>query len=302
MSQRELRALLTDQRGSTAYCNLPQEGTKSRSQVQLQPAGGIMTEEEEAGANIMADRLQELERRLEMAETENKRKEEELRRSYQELQEAGEEIQSYQTQVDRYAAEMERVKLQCELEKHRALESLREEHAGQLKFLQSQTERERERTDSWIAELKERVERENQGYKERIEALEGELYQQRAYAKPCDPYSCFDSECDTNSGLQHPAGSHVDPCPADVLHASGVQTISSERESQPIFGNMPSQTIVSQISESGPVYSFSQEYGASVLKGYTGEPKQPKVTHAHVQFTGAHEQEFQDSVQGHRAM
>ena len=164
-----------------------------------------MSEGVEAEAS-MAERLQELERRLEMAEAENKRKDEQLRRSFQELEEAGAEMQSYQTQVDRYAAEIERVKLQCELEKHRALESLREEHTGQLKFLQSQTEREHERTDNWIAELKERVERENQGYRERIEALEGELYRQRSCAKPHDPYSCFDSECDTNSGLQHPAG------------------------------------------------------------------------------------------------
>ena len=76
--------------------------------------------------------------------------------------------------MDRYVAEIERVKLQCELEKHRALDSLREEHMGQFKFLQSQTERERERTNSWIKEC---VERENQGYRECIEALEGELYQ-----------------------------------------------------------------------------------------------------------------------------
>ena len=51
--------------------------------------------------------------------------------------------------------------MQCELEKRRALDLLREEHASQLKFLQTQTEREHERTDSWIAELKERVDREN---------------------------------------------------------------------------------------------------------------------------------------------
>ena len=63
-----------------------------------------------------------------------------------------------------------------------------------------------------------------------------------------------------------------------------------------------SQTIVSQITESGPVYSFSQEHGASILKGCTSEPAQPKVTHVHVQFTdtqGHSEQEFQESVPGH---
>ena len=79
--------LLTDQQGNTAYYNLPQQGTRSRSQAQLQPTVGIMSEEVEAGAN-MSDRLQELERRLEMAEAQNMRKDEQLRRSFQELEEA----------------------------------------------------------------------------------------------------------------------------------------------------------------------------------------------------------------------
>ena len=161
MSRRELRALLADQRGSSAYCNLPQRGTRSaRNQAQLQPTGRMSDQEEEVS---MADRLLELERRLEMAESENRRKDEELRRSSQMLQEAEVEVQTCRSQVDRYAAEIERVKVQCELEKHRALDLLRGEHAGQLKFLQTQTERERERIDNWIAELKEWVERENQG-------------------------------------------------------------------------------------------------------------------------------------------
>ena len=73
--------------------------------------------------------------------------------------------------MDGYAAEIERVKVQRELEKPQALDLLRGEHAGQLKFLQTQTERERERTDSSIAELKERVERENHGYRDRISVL-----------------------------------------------------------------------------------------------------------------------------------
>ena len=52
---------------------------------------------------------------------------------------------------------------------------------GQLKFMQSLTEREHERTStgSLISELKERMEMENRDYKERIEALESELCQQQ---------------------------------------------------------------------------------------------------------------------------
>ena len=64
------------------------------------------------------------------------RKQKELRRSSQELEEAGKEIRSYQTQADRYAADVERVKLQCELEKHRAIESLREEHVDKQRYKQ----------------------------------------------------------------------------------------------------------------------------------------------------------------------
>ena len=180
MSRRELRALLADQRGSSAYCNLPQRGTRSsRNRAQLQPTGRMSDQEEEVS---MADRL------LEMAESKNRRKDEELRRSSQMLQEAEVEVQTCRSQVDRYAAEIERVKVQCELEKHRALDLLRGEHAGQLKFLQTQTERKRERIDNWIAELKEWVERENQGYRDRIDVLEGELYKRQARPNPHDPY------------------------------------------------------------------------------------------------------------------
>ena len=68
------------------------------------------------------------------------------------IEEAGAKVQSYLSQVDRYAAEMERIKVQCELEKHWApIDLLREEHAGQLKFLQTQTERERERTAGFLS-------------------------------------------------------------------------------------------------------------------------------------------------------
>ena len=228
------------------------------------------------------DRLQELESRLQMAEAESKRKDEELRLSHQELESAGTEIQSCRTQVDRYAAELERVKLQFELEKHHALESLREEHAGQLKFLQTQTEREHERTDSWIAELRERMERENQGYVEWIHTLVSELFQQQICAKPHDPYSCSDSEAVTNPGLQYSAGSRVDPCSVDNLcteGASGAQTISGERES---LSMLPSQAIVPQITESRQMYLFTQEHGAPFLKGCTPESKQPKNKHVHV--------------------
>ena len=102
----------------------------SRSREQLQQTESMGDKEEEGNVN---ERLMELERRLEKAEAVNRRKDEELRSSYQELEEAAAEIQSYLSQVDRYAAEIEKIKLQGELEEHRVLELIREEHAGQLK-------------------------------------------------------------------------------------------------------------------------------------------------------------------------
>ena len=48
MSRRELRALLADQRESSAYCNLSQRGTRSaRNRAQLQLTGRMSDQEEE---------------------------------------------------------------------------------------------------------------------------------------------------------------------------------------------------------------------------------------------------------------
>ena len=78
MLQRELRALLADQWESSAYSNL-QQGTRGRNQEQLQQTDSMGDQEEEGN---LAERLEELERRLEKAEAENRRKNEELRSSY----------------------------------------------------------------------------------------------------------------------------------------------------------------------------------------------------------------------------
>ena len=145
------------------------------------------------------------------------------------------------------------------------------------------------------------MERESQGYVERIHTLQSELFQQQMCAKSHDPYSCSDSEVVTNSGLQYSAGSHVDPCSVDNLCAEGAsaQTISGERES---LSMLPSQPIVLQITESGQTYLFTQECGDPFLKGCTPESKQPKDKHVHVQLhdvQGHSEQELEGSVQGH---
>ena len=65
MSQRKLRVLLAE--GATYDSEV---ATRGRRQAQLQKTDKSMSEED-AGVN-MAERLQELKRRLEMAEAENK--------------------------------------------------------------------------------------------------------------------------------------------------------------------------------------------------------------------------------------
>ena len=48
-----------------------------------------------------------------------------------------------------------------------------------------------------------------------------------------------------------------------------------------MFGSMPSWTIVSQIAERRPVYSFSKEYGASILRVMQVNLNNPRC-HMHV--------------------
>ena len=89
-------------------------------------------------------------------------------------------------------------------------------------------------------------------YGDRIDVLECELYKRQARPNLHDPYSCFEPDYDTKSGLQHTPN----PCPADAPRA---QTISGERDLSSMFRNLPSQAIVSQVTGSEPVYSFSHE-------------------------------------------
>ena len=194
-----------------------------------------MSEEEEATEVDVRDQVRDLERRLQIAEQENARKEEVLQKTFRELERAGAEVQSCQRQMDRYAAELESAKLQCELEKHRALECLREEHASQLKFMQTQVERERERTDNWVTE------RESCISSHCVQSLITLVVQHDPEVKP---------EC------QHARipGSHIDPS-SYAVYQSGAQTIS---ETHSLLGEIPSQTFVSQASVSKPVYTFTQ--------------------------------------------
>ncbi len=78
-------------------------------------------------------------------------------------------------EIQRLAQKLEHVEIHCELEKHRRMEALRQEHAEQLKYERFQWERERERADGWLEEVKSRFELEKMQYEIRIQSLESEL-------------------------------------------------------------------------------------------------------------------------------
>ena len=65
--------------------------------------------------------------------------------------------------------------MHCELEMHRKVEALREEHAEQLKYERYQWERERTRADNWLEEVKSRFELEKAQYEGKIQSLETDL-------------------------------------------------------------------------------------------------------------------------------
>ena len=80
--------------------------------------------------------------------------------------------------------------------------------------------------------------------------------------KPHNPYSCFESEQGSTQLSASCCSPELPSHSADVpcsVGARGAQIISSERDSLPMFGSIPSQTIVSQMAESVPVHSFSQD-------------------------------------------
>ena len=65
--------------------------------------------------------------------------------------------------------------MHLEMDKLRAIESLRQEYNALLEREKQQVDRERERADSWIADLREQFRQEKQKYEEKISELESKL-------------------------------------------------------------------------------------------------------------------------------
>ena len=70
------------------------------------------------------------------------------------------------------------MQLRMELDKLRAIESVRQEHHAQLEWERQQVERECKRAESWIEDLREQFRAEKQQYLERISELESRLSEQ----------------------------------------------------------------------------------------------------------------------------
>ena len=77
----------------------------------------------------LLQRIQELERRLASAEADNRKKTEELELAYHRTGQATEEMELGKQEIQRLAQNIEHIKMHCELEMHRKVEALREEHA-----------------------------------------------------------------------------------------------------------------------------------------------------------------------------
>ena len=130
-------------------------------------------------ARRLQERLAELEMKLARCVEENQKKDAELCQAYHQAEEAKLEAEKGKEEIQRLAYNLEHVRTQCELERHRKMEALREEHAEQLKYERKQWEREKDRADSWASELKSRFELEKGQLEQKIQSLESELVLER---------------------------------------------------------------------------------------------------------------------------
>lgn len=130
----------------------------------------------------LLQRIQELERRLASAEADNRKKDEELEQAYHRAGQATEEVELGKQEIQRLAQNLEHVQMHCELEMHRKVEALRQEHAEQLKYERCQWERERTRADGWLEEVKSKFELEKVQYEMRIQSLESDLALAKRYS------------------------------------------------------------------------------------------------------------------------
>ena len=138
MSQRELRALLRDRQekvgsasqGRTCRQRNSRGLVKLNDKAMSKEDGSLVgTETALESVSELQRCLQELERRLACAEAENQRKADELQQAVQTANGAFAEVEKGKQELQRLAVRLEHVQTQCELERHRKIEALRQEHA-----------------------------------------------------------------------------------------------------------------------------------------------------------------------------
>ena len=226
MSKRELRALLEQNKGS-------QTATKDRSRrraftEQSQPRGMEQVAAEAApdaqdGVETeMQQQLAELERQLERSQEENRIKDQLLRqanlaveKAQEEAQQSGRELEkaNYRAataqeearcsagEIERLNCKLEHAEVHNELDVYRKLDALRLEHAEELRHERCQGERERERANDLISEMKIRFEKEKIELVTKLQSLESEL----AFEKEIKQRACRSPEGEDNVVIQQEA-------------------------------------------------------------------------------------------------
>ncbi len=159
MSIRELRALLEAGGGN--------EGSRC-----IRRARRRMTELEQDGPASWRKRVEELETQLLAATTALAEKDRDLRKAQQGIHGAQEELEQQRQQVGQLQNELSTQQLKFEVEKHRETDTVRRECQQQLLYERQQHERESERADVWIRDIRGRFELEKQQLLERMQALE----------------------------------------------------------------------------------------------------------------------------------
>ena len=159
MSGRDLRALSADELAPGANSRTLRT-TRSRSIME---------------ATQLKERLAKLEAELTDARAKIVEKDNELEQARVATSEAQARLEGQRRHADELERELERCRLRSKLEKHNALDVLREEHKRALEREQRQVDEERRRVDCWIADLKRGFELEKQQLEQKVAELEHEV-------------------------------------------------------------------------------------------------------------------------------
>ena len=235
-------------------------------------------------AERLKRRLEELEKALTQLKTE---KDEETQQLRNEAEEARANLELEQKRSASLEQELRSAALQAELDRHRALDTLRAEHQRTLEREQKLVEEEKKRAHDWITDLKSGFELEKRSFQEKISQFEEKL--KTSESKSADPASTTPPEGDahdTGSGERSTDSSAETPPtdPAAPTDASrGATTERSSTESTPSTGSAAATSsgdaLMKSMTELIKVQMQAMTKAASVqslppLDRFTGEGSQ----------------------------